>query len=75
MAAIEQTTPASPPANKTFSLVKGILAGSLITIAFIGAAVWLSTGVGLLHLMGFMRNGGMRINVDQPTVVRQIQQL
>jgi Protein of unknown function (DUF4230) len=25
--------------------------------------------------MGFMRNGAMRINVDQPTVVRQIQQL
>src|ERR1700680_994052 len=75
MAAIEQTTPATPPANKTFSVVKGMLAGSLLTIAFIGAAVWLSTGVGLLHLMGFMRNGGMRINVDQPTVVRQIQQL
>ena len=64
MAAIEQTSQASPPANKSFSLVKGILAGSLLTIAFIGAAVWLSTGVGLLHLMGFMRNGAMRINVD-----------
>ena len=75
MAVIEQSTPTTPPANKTFSLVKGILAGSLLTIAFIGAAVWLSTGVGLLHLMGFMRDGGMRINVDQPTVVRQIQQL
>ncbi|HXO62998.1 MAG TPA: DUF4230 domain-containing protein [Candidatus Acidoferrales bacterium] len=75
MPVIEQTTPATPPANKSFSLVKGILAGSLLTIAFIGATVWLSTGVGLLHLMGFMRNGAMRINVDQPTVVRQIQQL
>ena len=75
MPVIEQTTPATPPANRTFSIVKGILAGSLLTIAFIGAAVWLSTGVGLLHLMGFMRNGAMRINVDQPTVVRQIQQL
>jgi hypothetical protein len=75
MAAIEQTTPATPPANKTFSVVKGILAGSLLTVAFVGAAVWLSAGVGLLHLMGFMRNGGMRINLDQPTVVRQIQQL
>jgi Protein of unknown function (DUF4230) len=75
MPVIEQTTPATPPANKSFSLVKGILAGSLLTTAFIGAAVWLSTGVGLLHLMGFMRTGGLRINVDQPTVVRQIQQL
>jgi hypothetical protein len=75
MAVIEQSAPTTPPAHKTFPLVKGILAGSLLTIAFIGAAVWLSTGVGLLHLMGFMRDGGMRINVDQPTVVRQIQQL
>ena len=75
MAAIEQTTPATPPANKSFSVLKGILVGSFLTIAFIGAAVWLSTGVGLLHLMGFMRNGSTRINVDQPTVVRQIQQL
>jgi len=75
MATIEQTTPASPSAHKSFSLVKGILAGSLLTVAFVGTAVWLSTGVGLLHLMGFMRNGGMRISVDQPTVVRQIQQL
>ena len=75
MATIEQTTPASPSAHKSFSLVKGILAGSLLTVAFVGTAVWLSTGVGLLHLMGFMRNGGMRISVDQPTVVHQIQQL
>ena len=75
MAVMEPTTPATPPASKSFSLVKGILAGSLLTIAFIGAAVWLSTGVGLLHLMGFKRTGAMRINVDQPTVVRQIQQL
>jgi hypothetical protein len=63
------------PATKSFRLLKGILAGSLLTIAFIGAAIWLSTGVGLLHLMGFLRSGGTRINVDQPTVVRRIQQL
>src|SRR6195256_1225856 len=75
LAVIKQSPPTAPPANKTFSLVKGILAGSLLTIAFIGAAVWLSTGVGLLHLMGFMRDDGMRINVDQPTVGSQIQQL
>ena len=75
MAAIEQTTPATPPANKPFSVLKGIVVGSFLTVAFIGAAVWLSTGVGLLHLMGFMPSGSMRINVDQPTVVRQIQQL
>jgi hypothetical protein len=34
--------------------------------------VWLSTGLGLLRLL---RGGRTQINVDQPTVVRQIQQL
>jgi hypothetical protein len=61
--------------SKPVSWLRGILVGSLVTVLFIGAAVWLSTGVGLLHLMGFMRGGGMRINIDQPTVVRQIQRL
>jgi Protein of unknown function (DUF4230) len=37
--------------------------------------VWLSTGLGLLHLMGILRGGRTQINVDQPTVVHQIQQL
>jgi hypothetical protein len=37
--------------------------------------VWLSTGLGLLHLMGMLREGKTQINVDQPTVVHQIQQL
>ncbi|MEQ1354770.1 MAG: DUF4230 domain-containing protein [Candidatus Acidiferrum sp.] len=64
-----------PRDRKSASWVKGILAGSLITILFVGAAVWLSTGVGLLHLMGLFRGGGIRFNVDQPTVVRQIQRL
>jgi hypothetical protein len=40
-----------------------------------GALVWLSSGLGLLHLIGILRGGRTLINVDQPTVVRQIQQL
>jgi len=67
-------TEANYPATGSFPWL-GILAGSFITILIIGAAVWLSTGVGLLHLMGLFRGGGMRIRVDQPTVVRQIQRL
>ncbi len=70
--ASEQTNVA---VNKPVSWLRGIILGSLVTILFIGLAVWLSTGVGLLHLMGFMRGGGLRINIDQPTVVRQIQRL
>ncbi len=40
-----------------------------------GALLWMSTGLGLLHLMGILRGGRTQLNVDQPTVVRQIQQL
>ena len=65
-----------PPLKRSSSWLRGLILGSLVTILFIGAAVWLSTGVGLLHLMGILKgNGGIRINVDQPTVVKQIQRL
>jgi hypothetical protein len=37
--------------------------------------VWLSTGLGLFHLISNLRGGPTRFNVDQPTVVHQIQQL
>jgi hypothetical protein len=66
---------AVPPSSKSAYWLKGIIVGSLVTVLFIGVAVWVSTGVGLLHLMGLFRGGGIRINVDQPTVVRQIQRL
>ena len=49
--------------------------GAVLTLVVVGALVWLSTGLGLLHLMGILREGRTQINVDQPTVVRQIQQL
>jgi hypothetical protein len=62
-------------ASKPVSWLRGMIAGSLVTILFIGLAVWVSTGVGLLHLMGFMPGGGLKFNIDQPTVVRQIQRL
>jgi hypothetical protein len=41
----------------------------------ISALVWAYTGVGLVHLLGLFRGGSLRINTDQPAVVRQIQQL
>ena len=53
----------------------GILVGALLALAGIGLAVWISTGVDLLRLMGIARGGSTIINVNQPTVVRQIQQL
>jgi hypothetical protein len=68
-----ETSSESAQRNKPrFSGLLGILVGVLLTI---GGAVWLSTGVGLLHLLGLFRSGQTSINVSQPTVVRQIQQL
>ena len=54
------------------SWVLGILLGAVLTVVLVGALVWLPTGIGLL---GLLRGGGRQINVGQPTVVRQIQQL
>src|ERR1700677_4749296 len=71
-----ETSSESAQRNKPrFSGLLGILLGVLLTIGVIGGAVWLSTGVGLLHLLGMVRSGQTSINVSQPTVVRQIQQL
>jgi hypothetical protein len=69
-----------PPGNQfprrtSFSWIPGIFVGVLLTMILLGSAVWVSTGVGLLHLMKEARNGRTLINVGQPTVVRQIQQL
>jgi hypothetical protein len=40
----------------------------------VGLVIWLATGTGLLSLLRAYR-GGTLIHIDQPTVVRQIQQL
>jgi hypothetical protein len=49
--------------------------GAVFAVVLVGALVWLSTGIGLLGLMSMLRGGRTQINVSQPTVVRQIQQL
>ena len=61
--------------SSPLSWILGILAGILLTIVIAGTTVWLATGIGLLQLMGMLRGGRTQINVDQPTVVRQIRQL
>jgi uncharacterized protein DUF4230 len=63
------------PHRSRFTGLLGVLLGILLTIATIGGAVWLTTGVGLLHLLGLFHAGQTTINVSQPTVVRQIQAL
>jgi Protein of unknown function (DUF4230) len=56
------------------SLVLGIFFGAILALISVGA-LWFSTGLGLRHLMGMLRGEGVLFTVDQPTVVRQIQQL
>jgi hypothetical protein len=56
------------------SWVKGALAGVLITILAGGLIIWVATGVGLLRLLRSYSSGSL-FRIDQPTVVRQIQQL
>jgi hypothetical protein len=58
-----------------YSWVLGTLLGAILKVALVGALVWLSTGIGVLGLLGVLRGGRTQINVGQPTVVRQIQQL
>jgi hypothetical protein len=61
----------TPPSS---SWTKGVIAGILLALLAVGLIVWLTTGTGLLHLLRSY-SGGSLIRVDQPTVVRQIQQL
>jgi hypothetical protein len=65
----------SPRMNPLRVWVVGILAGILLTIVLAATTVWLATGMGLLHLLSIFRGGAIQMNVDQPTVVRQIRQL
>ena len=74
--AIEPATPGKRGNSRNLrSWVMGTFLGAVLTVVLVGALVWLSSGLGLLHLIGMLRGGRMLINVDQPTVVRQIQQL
>ena len=57
------------------SLILAAFLGVVLTVALAGTVVWLSTGLGILQLVDSLRGGRTLIKVDQPTVVRQIQQL
>jgi hypothetical protein len=57
------------------SWILGTLLGAVLSVVLVAALVWLSTGLGLFHLISNLRGERTQINVDQPTVVRQIQQL
>ena len=61
--------------RRRYPWVLGIVAGAVLAIVLAGVLLWLSTGLGLASLFGMLRGGRTQFNVDQPTVVRQIQQL
>jgi hypothetical protein len=70
------TQPGPQPRRRSLSAwILGILVGAVLAVILLGAVVWLTTGLGLLHLLGALRSGDTQINVSQPTVVHQIQQL
>ena len=71
----ESTTRGGGNFRSLRSWILGILLGAVLSVALIGSLVWLSTGIGFSHLLSSLRGGRTLINVDQPTVVRQIQQL
>lgn len=66
--------PATRGKPKVYSWVLGTFLGALLTLVLVGTLLW-STGFGLSRLMGMLRGERTSINVDQPTVVRQIQKL
>ncbi len=74
MSSASQSSPPQPP-NRKFSGLAGVLLGILATIAALALAVWFFAGAHLLDLFSIARGGRTTIRVDQPTVVRQIQQL
>jgi Protein of unknown function (DUF4230) len=65
----------APRASGKLRLLTAFLAGGLLTIIVVCLLIWMYSGQGLL---GFLRSaiaGEKSINVSQPAVVRQIQQL
>ena len=63
-----------PPDRRSsrLSWLAGILIGVVLATLLCAAAVWMFTGIGMLAML---RGSRPRIDVAQPTVVRQIQQL
>jgi hypothetical protein len=55
--------------------ILGLVAGMLVAILLVIGVMWVFAGVGLVELGRMLRGGQLHINVDQPTVIRQIRAL
>jgi hypothetical protein len=69
------TSPSPRRASSLLIWLLGVGAGLLLSIVLGGAIVRLVTGTSLFHLREIFRGSRTQINLDQPTVVMQIQQL
>jgi len=67
--------PPKPATARPFRWILGLLAGAVLAVLLIGAALWAFTGFGLFELSRALRGGQLHINVDQPTVIREIRAL
>lgn len=68
-------TEIAPPTSGKLRLLVAFLGGGLLTLVVAGLLVWMYSGQGLLGLLRSAIAGEKSINVSQPAVVRQIQQL
>src|ERR1700749_3497087 len=73
--AVTELQPARVERARSISWFPAVLAGVVLTLVAIGATVWIFAGLGLVQLGSLLRGGTVRINLDQPTVVRQIRGL
>jgi hypothetical protein len=64
--------PLSPSPKNNRSWIFGAILGVIVTLVLIGM---LLSGLGAVRMLSALRGSPTRINVDQPTVVRQIQRL
>ncbi len=74
MASSDLNSPKANPA-RAFRWLITLLAGVLLAVVLIGAALWAFTGLGLLELGRMLRGGQLHFTVDQPTVIREIREL
>jgi len=65
----------TPGGNRLLSWMLGMLSGILLAALICVFALWLRPGGGILHLLRAALGSGTFLNVEQPVVVRQIQQL
>lgn len=72
---VDLTEDSRPPRRNFLRWILGILAGMLLAVLILGGALWAFAGFGLLEMGRMLRGGQLHINVDQPTVIRQIRAL